>query len=544
MSIRSVSREVRSALRDQSVSGSEAKSIVAEAEKGRVTTGESKQLVDVWNQANSWSLAGPMGHLNSPRVHMDNEARNTFNAYFAAHSVPAGENFAGVKQQILNTLENTPRGEALDCEPNLKNLHPVFLGDSRPVDGEALSAFLNTEKKEFYLQSTGAGMAGPEHVGPFFYGPFKLDDSKLEAGDIKKMLQGDTGRARRLGDFAFGRLTRSDAINIDNVTERKDGLFDVDLSKHHFMTPGPGEPARVVVDGNGALQADVVPSVKGETLKAMQDTFSAHADSLSYSRTGMPAGGRMHRVQLATSMGVGGDNYSYAAMVPVGALAPGADVSDPNKATEIYIQRSGGLAGLTEYAGPIKLGSTPGSAADKMKALIEGDVAKLQELGQEVFGHLALSRSHSVDIQGVTERADGCFDVHLGLRHWQSSDLQDDGRIVVDPQGNMRPDFAPELTPENMAKVMAAFTAAKDSLQFAVDGLPMGPRFNRELLEKQPGFDTYTYTALIGTGAVHPGAKATDPNKATSFFVERSGGFAGMTEYAGPVSLAGDPTQG
>lgn len=41
------------------------------------------------------------------------------------------------------------------------------------------------------------------------------------------------------------------------------------------------------------------------------------------------------------------DGYTYTAYVPVGALSPTAPVADPNTVKKIYIERSGGFAGLT-----------------------------------------------------------------------------------------------------------------------------------------------------------------------------------------------------
>lgn len=49
------------------------------------------------------------------------------------------------------------------------------------------------------------------------------------------------------------------------------------------------------------------------------------------------------------------DGFTFAAYVPVGALAPGAPSKDPNQVREFYVERSGGLAGLTLSVGPLRL---------------------------------------------------------------------------------------------------------------------------------------------------------------------------------------------
>jgi hypothetical protein len=68
---------------------------------------------------------------------------------------------------------------------------------------------------------------------------------------------------------------------------------------------------------------------------------------------------------------------------------------------------------------------------------------------------------------------------------------------------------------------------------------PAGVRFVRVALKADNHPDGYSYTALIPVGALKPGVKALDPNKAKDFVIERSGGFAGITQYAGPFPISG-----
>ena len=68
---------------------------------------------------------------------------------------------------------------------------------------------------------------------------------------------------------------------------------------------------------------------------------------------------------------------------------------------------------------------------------------------------------------------------------------------------------------------------------------PAGVRFVRVPLKADRHPDGYAYTALIPVGSLKPGAKPADPNKAKDFVIERSGGFAGITQYAGPFSITG-----
>lgn len=67
----------------------------------------------------------------------------------------------------------------------------------------------------------------------------------------------------------------------------------------------------------------------------------------------MPLGVRFVRVPLYQERHP--DGFSYTALVPVGALAPKAKLNDPNKAEMFYVERSGGIAGITSYSGPFPL---------------------------------------------------------------------------------------------------------------------------------------------------------------------------------------------
>ncbi len=57
------------------------------------------------------------------------------------------------------------------------------------------------------------------------------------------------------------------------------------------------------------------------------------------------------------------------------------------------------------------------------------------------------------------------------------------------------------------------------------------------LRERRP--DGFTFTAWLPVGALAPGAPAKDPNQVGEFFVERTGGFAGMTFSVGPIRVDG-----
>ena len=71
-------------------------------------------------------------------------------------------------------------GDVMDnvevTEPDTTNLLQILLYDATPVDGSLNEIFVDTAKAEFYLRVTNSGFGGPDTVGPYWYGPFKLDD--------------------------------------------------------------------------------------------------------------------------------------------------------------------------------------------------------------------------------------------------------------------------------------------------------------------------------------------------------------------------------
>jgi hypothetical protein len=61
--------------------------------------------------------------------------------------------------------------------------------------------------------------------------------------------------------------------------------------------------------------------------------------------------------------------------------------------------------------------------------------------------------------------------------------------------------------------------------------------YYREPLSTEKHPDGFSYTALIATGPLKQGVAAGDPNKAKSYYVERTGGFAGITQICGPFQM-------
>lgn len=174
---------------------------------------------------------------------------------------------------------------------------------------------------------------------------------------------------------------------------------------------------------------------------------------------------------------------------------------------------------------------------EALRALLASDSDKGWKVKTAAFA--SYSRSAPPVFLDVTRRDDGNFDVVVALKHFLTGEVSDKKTVVVSPEGEVVDSGEREVTAATVEKLKARFAEAKADLDFkpADRGLPLGVRFERVPLEREPGFDTYSYTALVPVGALSPAAPVGDPNDADSFFIERSGGFAGITMIAGPVTF-------
>ena len=110
--------------------------------------------------------------------------------------------------------------------------------------------------------------------------------------------------------------------------------------------------------------ADRAPAVKAETRKQLKATFEKLVKgNLDFNKA--PEGGKFVRVPLKAGKT---DQYSYTALIPTGAKS-----KDPNKAEGFLLERSGGLAGLTQVAGPFTFeGKKLGKASPFFEKFLEG----------------------------------------------------------------------------------------------------------------------------------------------------------------------------
>lgn len=93
------------------------------------------------------------------------------------------------------------------------------------------------------------------------------------------------------------------------------------------------------------------------------------------------------------------------------------------------------------------------------------------------------------------------------------------------------------VTSQRRSQILSAFNKASRQGLTWTSSMPLGVRYARVPLLRERHPDGYAYTALIAVGALAPGAPTKDPNTVPRFFVERTGGFAGMTSFAGPIDI-------
>jgi hypothetical protein len=104
MSIRSVNRQINKALKDN------VQQIVAAAEKGRLTTGETKAISDMYTEG-VWYMPNhfPHGALPQPRppqYELEAGAEQALHSFFVANKIPQGEGYKTAKTEIEFALKD------------------------------------------------------------------------------------------------------------------------------------------------------------------------------------------------------------------------------------------------------------------------------------------------------------------------------------------------------------------------------------------------------------------------------------------------------
>jgi hypothetical protein len=116
------------------------------------------------------------------------------------------------------------------------------------------------------------------------------------------------------------------------------------------------------------------------------------------------------------------------------------------------------------------------------------------------------------------------------------SDQEDGGPAPADgatggPAGDS------SVKPARAAAIRKVFDDAEKKGIAWKSSMPIGQRFESVPLKQERRPDGYAYEALIPVSAMVPNARRKDPNDVDTFWMRRTGGVAGRTQYAGPFSL-------
>lgn len=175
MSITSVMKEIKAAIaggtafNPEPLTQPEANRIIAEAKKGRLTTGETKAIVDAFEfPRRAFTMAVGEG----PTYRLSAAAAETFNRFFAELGLPVGDSEAAVRQKIQTVIQNVGANldrHALATAPKTKSLVATRFY-SPGVGGSLETAYVDASKQQFFWSVQNASARLPEK----FFGPFPL----------------------------------------------------------------------------------------------------------------------------------------------------------------------------------------------------------------------------------------------------------------------------------------------------------------------------------------------------------------------------------
>jgi hypothetical protein len=94
-----------------------------------------------------------------------------------------------------------------------------------------------------------------------------------------------------------------------------------------------------------------------------------------------------------------------------------------------------------------------------------------------------------------------------------------------------------DITPAMHTALMNTFSNVRDSMGEPFPSMPLGNRFVREPLFSEKHIDGYHFAAMVPAGVLGFCNPPSDPNKATTCYIERSGGKTGNVQYFGPFDI-------
>ena len=357
MSVSSINTQIKRALTDRRVTSAEVDSILKATEPS-VSNGEAKALADLHA-----TVTAPRCGNELPPVtpSIDREALTKLERFIGEQNLPIGDHKAAMREAINGALARVRLGPPkTELPKSIDNLLALDLvGEPMRPGSWTSRAYIDVAKKRFFLVETRASAQDNTLV----WGPLALPKGGAPAPSLEAVL---TSQARDFATKVGYPLTRSDAVSLKDVgAPDAAGAIEATFTVHDFLdaTKRNGE-IKVKVDGDGTFISgsftrasqqggEVTPERTAELIKTMQE--AQLAQTLTWNRDGLPLGRRMVEVPLMQERHP--DGFSYTALIPVGALSPSGGMLDPNKVDTFYLRRTGGIAGLTQYAGPLTVGA-------------------------------------------------------------------------------------------------------------------------------------------------------------------------------------------
>jgi hypothetical protein len=210
----------------------------------------------------------------------------------------------------------------------------------------------DSEDGAFNGGGMGGGFPGPAPTGPT--GPAQPDVNTNPQPMVTRKFPSDheDGGGNAGGGAPIGTVTmKYPSDNEDGGPGGGGGGGMVTTMKapsdHEDGGPGPAP-----TDGTGGG-----PTIKPARTDAMRQVFKeAEGKGNVQWHNSIPLGSRFETAFLSRERHV--DGFQFDALIPTGALTPTALQKDPNTVDSFWVRRTGGIAGLTHYAGPFTLNAT------------------------------------------------------------------------------------------------------------------------------------------------------------------------------------------
>jgi len=278
---------------------------------------------------------------------------------------------SSVRSEIQKSMVATGCSGAHITAQEMSSITKKALSDKMVSAGEARQIADLVEKG--IVQNPGMmTMACPEHHGS----SFTIDSAAVKAGNAmfaqnalpygaNEAVMRDKIEARLDAVDLGPSIKKPSMRGLHPLTIRDSRPVDGPLVEA-FVEPGKnrvfvkvtgsgfGGPDTMIPTWHGPISVDFKEKeISTATQKKLVKATAAALAHGTHWHSSAPIGARMVRVPLFAEKHP--DGYSYAALIPVGALAPGAPMADPNKAKSFYIEKTGGFAGITQVSDLIKV---------------------------------------------------------------------------------------------------------------------------------------------------------------------------------------------